>query len=189
MNSTHVDAYVCETCKQAYLDKRRADRCCEPRFCEDCGTPIPTDHYYLVCEPCREKRKFERARKMTLEEYIAISKKDKKDPLFYDEHFDIYEEDVESILDHYQDEDENFPKYVLGVKIIPFELDIDSALELAQEEMADEFEPEHHLVDLPELRNFVDQWNAKQTAFSMVDNGVIVFLPEELLAQREATKD
>lgn len=39
-----------------------AERCCAPRFCEDCGGEVPK--HWTVCPPCREKRMLRKAERV-----------------------------------------------------------------------------------------------------------------------------
>ena len=44
MNSKEIKAYQCEKCGSSYIDKNVADKCCQPKLCEDCGCEIPRKH-------------------------------------------------------------------------------------------------------------------------------------------------
>ena len=78
MNSAEIIAYKCSNCGQAYLDKSFADKCCEPKLCEDCGVELPKNHYYTICDECRskreEKRELDRYNKATKYTFESVPK-------------------------------------------------------------------------------------------------------------------
>lgn len=69
MESLEIKAYQCPICHTSYVGKLRADNCCKPKLCEDCGCELPKSHGYTVCDECRnkreEKRELERYNKAT----------------------------------------------------------------------------------------------------------------------------
>jgi len=149
--------YKCSSCKAVYWDEDKAEKCCAPKFCEDCGVEVKK--YLIRCKACGLKRKFERAEKLTPEEY---------DGWVYSEEVDGYNEgyyaDVDEFVEHCEDNDVPVPDWVFCCYEHKHRLDIDSALERMTEdayEGADE-----HLVDVNELYEFVEKWNAKQNIVS-----------------------
>lgn len=51
--------WACGECRTGYAGREPrelAESCCQPRYCEDCGTEIER-HGYLSCSPCRWAKK------------------------------------------------------------------------------------------------------------------------------------
>ena len=74
MNAEQVTAWKCTKCGTYYTTKTVAESCCKEspkkvKVCEDCGVELDPKWYYTVCDSCREKRRYNRCRKMTIEEY------------------------------------------------------------------------------------------------------------------------
>ena len=152
-----ITVYKCPVCGVAYYDKGVAEKCCVPKFCEDCGVEIKK--YLIRCKACGLKRKFERAEKLTPERYSGW---------VYSEEVDGYNEgyyaDVDELVEYCEDNDVPVPDWVFCCTPYEFKLDIDSALERMTE---DAYEgADDHLVDVKELREFVEKWNAKQSIIS-----------------------
>ena len=70
MNSKEITAYKCSECGKSYLDKSVADKCCQPKLCEDCGCELPRKYPYIVCDKCRKKREA----RQELERYTKVTK-------------------------------------------------------------------------------------------------------------------
>ena len=83
-----VNGYMCEKCGKIYAgggigtDEYLANMCCKQYYCEDCGKP--TEKYNYVCPQCLEKRKFNKATKMSYSEYI---KRFPDYPIYFNENF------------------------------------------------------------------------------------------------------
>ena len=72
----------------------------------------------------------------------------------------MYTDDIDEILERYWDEGEDLPNYVYGTTETRFHVDIDSAIERAEEDMYEDFDD---IVDYKELIEFMEKWNEKQT--------------------------
>jgi len=158
MNITEIVAYQCGVCKNGFVVRAVAEECCKEKpkpSCQLCGTEDVRPHYYM-CDSCSEKRRYEKSKKVFLRDY--------KEECFYDDRADRYFKDIEDFLDYYESEEtKTLPEYCLGCDRIDFVVDIDHALESAEEEMGEDFD-DRALVDREELEKFVSSWNEKQTA-------------------------
>ena len=161
-----VTLYQCEKCNQYYWTKQSAEKCCPTRYCEDCGKELT--NYFSVCEKCHEKRIYDRAEKLTYEEYV---KKYPNNMLYYNEK---YYGDLEELLDSFIDEE--IPKYCYGTTAEKIEIDIDYAIENAEEDMEDSFFDRE---GLEELRKYVEEWNKKYGYNSFWENEKVIVIIKE----------
>ena len=140
MFATEIIAYKCSNCGQAYLDKSFADKCCEPKLCEDCGVELPKNHHYVVCDECgnkrEEKRELDRYNKAT--KYTFESAPKESIEYVYNEKYPYNE----GYFDY--DEGDNLEydiKYVYGTKRISPSYDawdvVESMLEESYEDATD----------------------------------------------------
>lgn len=141
MNSKEITAYKCENCGQSYLDKSVADKCCQPKLCEDCGCELPKKHPYVVCEKCKEKsgndkelERYNKAVKYTFDNVPSESTEYVFSELYTSNEGFIDELDEDTIKDY------NI-KYVYGTKRISPSYDswnmIESMLEESYEDAMD----------------------------------------------------
>ena len=152
MNATAETMYRCSRCHKVSTDKNIAERCCKPGKCRVCGKEL--EPYYLLCESCRNKENYEKAEKIKISDY--------KIECIFDPNYDKYFRDKEELEDFYEcEENYELPEWVWGCEETPFEIDIDSAIENAEESMYEDFDD---IVDEKELRDFIKVWNNKQTA-------------------------
>ena len=153
MNIIEKPAYQCGVCKKAYFDKDIAEKCCVPRLCEDCGKEI--ESYRIVCEPCYEKRQFDKAEKLTYAQWDGWVQ---RDGYGYNEG---YFESVDDLLQHCEDEDIEPPDWVFCCESREHKLNADDILDNM---LSDAHEDARDcIVDEEELCRFVKEWNAKQT--------------------------
>jgi hypothetical protein len=174
MNSNEVVVFGCSNCKKVYVKKEFADDCCKPYHCEVCG--IETHRYRTKCVSCVEKERFEKAIKTKYSEY--------KTRYLWDERTEKYYSDIEEIAEDYAEYDNEegesgMPDWCYACTEIPFQIDIEHAIEQAEEDMHEDFEAVHSAVDLKELREFVEAWNKKQSAKAYtIDYKTVVLLNE-----------
>lgn len=176
--SIEVKAWKCEKCGKAWLNKQLAEDCCkekEPNECRVCGCEVKAP--WIICPDCREKERFEKAKKIKYSEYkIGCLWDETKDKYFYDK------EELEEAYynDAYDDgEEPKYPEWCYGCQEIPFNIDIDHSLEIASEDMYEDFDLEKSAIDLKELLDFIKAWNEKQTAKSYAtDYKTVVLLNE-----------
>lgn len=138
MNSIEIKAYKCDVCGSGFTDKSFAEKCCQPKHCEDCGVEISRSHPYIVCDKCRHEReakqeleRYNKATKYTFESVPKESIEMIYSELYpYNEGFmtDIDEEDVEQYG----------IKYVYGTKRIIPSLDAQYVVESMLEESFDD---------------------------------------------------
>lgn len=118
MNSKEITAYKCSDCGQSYLDKSVADKCCQPKLCEDCGCEIPKNHYYIACAECRtkreEKKELDRYNKAT--KYTFESAPKESIEMIYSELYPYNEGFMTEIDD--DDIEEYGIKYVYGTQFV-----------------------------------------------------------------------
>lgn len=148
MNTKEIVAYKCSNCGQAYLEKSFADKCCQPKLCEDCGIEIPRSHPYIVCDKCRHEReakqeseRYNKATKYTFESVPKESVEMIYSELYpYNEGFmtDIDEDDIE----------EYGIKYVYGTKLVLPSYD---AWDMIESMLEESFEDATNYVDKEEL--------------------------------------
>lgn len=165
-----VELFKCPKCNNHFYEEEKADKCCAPKHCEDCGKELPYKWYRTVCEPCTERRKFEKARKMTYDEYLTE---------FGNNMLvvggDNYFSDMDSIIDHYYGEEE-IPQYAYGTEKIDIKINIDSAIENALENAYEDAE----FSNLNKLQSFIDEWNAENGLTAYAENSkIIIWIPRE----------
>ncbi len=168
--SIEIKAWKCENCSIAYSTKESADNCsCSKKYnCKECGVEVPS--YRTMCDACRIVSNFKKATKVELSDYELEMIVDPKTGEFHC---------IGSLIDYYT-ENENLekPKWVYGCEITQFRVDIDGAIESAQEDMHDEFD-DSHVDDIDEIKAFVEEWNKKQTGkTSWEDSSVAVMIPD-----------
>ena len=137
-------------CNKIYYEKEAAEDCCKPYHCQDCG--VETRRYWLRCDPCSEKRKYEKAEKLT-----------KWDgPVYRDGygHRDGFFYDVGDLLEDCEAEGVNPPEWVFICKEKKHEIDPDQVIESMFDDAYEEAYED--LVDVEELREFIKDWNDKQ---------------------------
>ena len=150
-NPRELTCYQCQECKVIYADPKIADKCCSPRYCEDCGVEVKK--YQICCEPCGLKRQFEKAEK--LEHW---------DGCIYSEHVagynDGYFRSIDELTEYCYENDTAIPPWAFICKEQRYELDIDGAIERMTEDAYEDAVDD--LMDVAELQEFIQEWNAKQ---------------------------
>ena len=165
-------AYQCLTCGKLNGTEFGADDCCKIYHCADCG--IETKKYHLVCNSCQEKRTYENATKMTIEEYY------KKYPANMVFDGADYHSSVEDMLEDFQNEEKEFPNYCFGTSKIDVELNSDAILEGLLEDTDCEA-LEFNSNGEKEFYEFSKQWNEKYSVHYFIENsGVVILIPEDM---------
>ena len=147
MNSKEIKAYQCEKCGSSYIDKNVADKCCQPKLCEDCGCEIPKNHYYIVCDECRakseEKKELDRYNKAT--KYTFESAPKESIEYVYNEKYPHNE----GYFDYDEGDDLEYNiKYVYGTKRISPTYD---AWDIIESMLEDSFEDANDRVNDEEI--------------------------------------
>lgn len=163
--SQEVKAWKCDKCGKAWLNKQFADDCCKEKpkeeyKCRVCG--CETKPPWGICQLCREKERFEKAKKVKYSEYKIDCLYDETTGKYYADKEEL-EEDYFNDATDYGDE-AKYPEWVYGCVVISFRIDIENALERASEDMYEDFDVEKSVVNHKELIDFVKAWNEKQTA-------------------------
>jgi hypothetical protein len=182
MNVEETKAYKCTNCGNAYLDKEFAEKCCQPKHCEDCGKELPYRWYKTVCESCDEKRYFDKSVKMTIEEY---NEKYPNNMVFYNDEYylDVYS-CLESLFDNYDSDDEvkelvDNLEYIYGTECDEVKLDGDSIIEQMEHDSGlDEFRVDD--AGYKELNDFLLEWNKKYGAKCYFQDKIAILIPREL---------
>lgn len=182
MNVEEIKAYKCTNCGTTYLDQSFAEKCCQPKYCEDCGKELPYKWYRTVCESCAEKRYFDKSAKMTIEGYNAEYP---NNMVFYnDEYYSDVDSCLESLFDRCSNEEEvkelvDNLGYIYGTEAIDVELDGDSIIE----HMEEESNLEDFSVDIAgykELNDFLKDWNKKYGTKCYSQDNIVILIPREL---------
>ncbi|OPY64110.1 MAG: hypothetical protein A4E56_00164 [Pelotomaculum sp. PtaU1.Bin065] len=175
-----VKAYKCEKCKKAYLSEKVAEDCCKDvpknNTCRVCGVEVKKP--WMICDYCKTQEYYDKAKKIPYKDY--------KVAMFYSEDTDKYYSDIDELMedidnrafdDGIPETEVVYPEWAFGCKEIPFRIGVDHMLEIASEEMYEEFEYDRDVVDLKELHEFIEQWNQKQTAKAYVPDykTVVIF--------------
>lgn len=125
MNPMPKQAYECTECKQIYLTQESAKNCCKPYYCDICNAP--TRRYVLRCKICQDKIKFDKARKLTPEEYNS----EFPGNMIYSEY--TYYLSMDDLLECYGCDSKILPSYCYGTNKMKLKLDIEYALKMEEE--------------------------------------------------------
>lgn len=188
MNVEETKAYKCTNCGTTYLDKKFAEKCCKPKYCEDCGAELPYKWYKTVCDPCAEKRYYDKSVKMTIEEY---NEKYPNNLVFYnDEYYSDVDSCLESLFGDCNDDEEvkelvENLEYIYGTETEEVKIDGDSIIE----DMEVNSNLEDFSVDTDgykEMNEFLEYWNKKYGTKCYYQDKIAILIPREL--REEYTK-
>lgn len=163
--------YQCTKCGRVYNNKESAEVCCKQYHCKYCGKE--TSQFMLVCNECAERKHFDKATKMSLDEYCQ---KFPGNMVFYQGQ---YYSEVQELLDYLSDEGEPTPDYVWGTVKQWLILDADSII-CDLEENSDLEDFEVCVKGRKELGTFIDSWNEKYGEDYFMENDIAVLLNEEI---------
>lgn len=181
---TEVKAYHCDKCDGYYLKEKHY--CRGERKCEDCGITLDTKWYYTICKDCKEKReenklkeKFERATKMTLEEYEKIFA---GYPYFHDEENCSF--DADYLFEIVSDNSETSPTFFWGAEQVEISLSYDDIAEilLEHDNSYEDYGIDDEAKDF--IYNFVKEYNEKFTDYNyFINYDIVILIPEEWITQ------
>lgn len=118
-----------------------------------CGAERPS--YRYLCDECFEKTRFQKAKKINIEDY--------EQNFIYDIETDRYFQDIDDLEEYYEAENMELPDYVYGCIAIEFSLDMYS---IVSDELNDNhFEDAIDCIDmksLESLQKMVDEWTKSQ---------------------------
>lgn len=144
--------WFCSACRTVRSTRREADECCQPWFCS-CGQQV--DRFYKECNACKDKRlaakelaRFESAQKST----------DDKGPFFRDGLGQEFFQDIESLEDHLEFEEDR-PLYVwccTTERVVT--ISVDDILDGIADDAYEGFDPDD-LDGIEDLRAAVAQFN------------------------------
>lgn len=172
LNAEETKVYICSQCGRYYTSKETAEQCClcPPKVCEDCGVELDPKCYFTTCKSCREKRRYNRCRKVTIKEYekefsdcMVVSGTD-------------YYFSVEDALESNFGFGEEVPHYVYGTEKRFIKVDIEKAIEWA---LADVYE-DADFSNTDELYKFVDKWNERNKLTMFCETRIVIDIPEAL---------
>lgn len=135
----HVVGYVCRKCGTTFIlskrdlaepkfkeeKQREAKYHCDRRKCSRCSKPT-SFNFLLHCDDCREEVAFEKAEKVSLEEY------DSDYPVFWETFGpnDGYFANMEELVEYCEETEQDLPDWVWASEKMEFELpDADTLLE------------------------------------------------------------
>lgn len=182
MNVEETKAYKCKNCGTTYLDQSFAEKCCKLKHCEDCGTELPYKWYRTTCEPCSERRYYDKSVKMTIEEY---NEKYPDNMVFHnDRYYADVDECLETLFNNCDTDEEveelvNSLEYIYGTASETVEIEGDSVIE----DMEVNSNLEDYSVDdagYKELNDFLEVWNKKYGTVSYSQGKIAILIPREL---------
>lgn len=161
--------YRCKECGKIYMDKQLAELCHKHYYCEVCGKE--TERYWLICDSCREKKQYKEATKISYKEYLE------KYPGYMIYDGSDYYQDLDELIEMYECDDKQLPKYVYGTIKERIEVNIENAIECAEEDSNCE---DFSFDNTEELIEMVNKWNEKNGTFVYyVQDKLIILLTEE----------
>lgn len=176
MELVEIKAYKCSKCGKGYTDKSVADKCCSPKYCEDCGKELPYKWYRTICSSCSDKREYDKATKISYNDYIVQHKDDYYTLCIGDKFY----ADIDDLFDSLDEDEFEEIEYCNGIYKDRMELDYESIIdEMIEESDMDEFEVSKSGYD--ELEQFLIGWNKKygEDRYSC-DDKVIVLIDKSL---------
>ncbi len=170
MKEVQIKTYMCDNCGKIWTNKYLAEICCKQYYCEDCGKPTPK--YAMRCEECQEKYIYNRATKMTYEEYI---KKYPDYPIVDAINGEFYWE-LEDYLDYISNETEPpYPTYCFGAEKERLELDIEN--QIGDINFNADVEDGYGLEVTKDLIDFIDNWNKENGRdIYYCDNKIVILI-------------
>lgn len=164
-----IEVFTCEKCGKHYTTEESANNCCKDYYCEKCGKLAP--RYHTLCSKCKAKKDFDNAKKYTYDEYM---KEFPDNMLVLGD--DNYFSDIDELYDYLADSDPEgyFPEYCYGTVREPVEVNINSAIENAEENAYEDFSFDGKGVE--ELETYVRNWNEKYGSYGFVKNKDVIIL-------------
>lgn len=171
-----MDIWFCDKCGKGYTSEYTANICCKQYHCSVCGAETP--RYITKCDSCREKVFFEKAQKITWDEY---KEKYPYNMIFWNDEF---YEDLGALLDSCEFYGLNVPEYVFGTYRDYLRLDPESYIK----ELIDEFDCDGVYFNSDGIKEFVafaNDWNKKYEEYCFRQNTSIVVLVPESYRKRD----
>lgn len=129
------------------------------------------EKYHLVCDNCHNKRIFNKGNKMSYEQY---RKTFPDNMIFYNEQ---YFPDLEDLLEYLACNDLPAPDYIFGTSKERVEIDIEQAIQQAEEDSNLE---DFYFENTKPLTYFVNLWNKENGVDAFyADYNTIIILSEE----------
>lgn len=152
--------YACRDDAAHEAARRAADECCAPRMC-DCGTTL--DKSWTACFDCRLRDKLRRAKIIPADSYAGPVSASGSG-----EWGEGYSSSLAALMEHCEGYDEEVPAYCHPCTDLPLHLDVEHILEVALEDMHEDAADQ--VVDTDALYQFIDDWNARQTAVTYYED-------------------
>jgi len=168
----------CAQCGTVHAHEINAVKCytCYPSLCktEGCGTRLEPRSCYNVCKPCKEQIDAKKLAEVVAKAKTRLRFKDYEDDEFFSPDGDFYYD--LSALDDYVCE-RTYPRFVFGVTKVKIQVDADSILENAFENLAVDADPEHFILARKEFEEACKAFNDAQTQVCFhEDCSIVVFL-------------
>lgn len=171
-----MDIWFCDKCGKGYTSEYAANICCKQYHCSVCG--VETPRYITKCDLCRDKELFEKAQKMTWEEYLE---KSSGNMLYWNDEFYA---DLGDLLDASESGGFDVPDYVFGTYRDYLRLDAERHIA----ELIDEFDCDGVYFDNAGVKEFVEfanAWNKKYEEYCFRPDTSIVVLVQEVCRKRD----
>ncbi|KZK99182.1 hypothetical protein [Pseudovibrio sp. Ad26] len=146
--------YACDSEKAHATAHRFAEDCCKPKVCE-CGVELGKSHY-TACEKCRERKRLEAAQVVKAEDYHGVVQSETNSGDWGEGYFS----DLGEISEHCHGHDETEPAYVFTCTEKLLQIDPESILLNAADDMHEDAHDQIEAAD--ELFAFIKEWNTKQ---------------------------
>ena len=187
--------YKCGNCNTYYTDKTIAENCCKSVFCSVCGKELSQDRtknrdfYYvnpIMCCDCKEKERLSKYEVWTEQEYINKNKQEnnKYEAVFVGDHYysDLYDAIQSLWEDGLTKEEIEQQVFQVGEETKLDKIDINTELgNICENSGLEDYDMETMFVDLPELYDFIDKWNAKQNCTYFIGQSIRVVPSKETL--------
>ena len=187
--------YRCGNCNTFYTDKTIAENCCKPVFCSVCGKELCQDRtknrdfYYInpiMCSECKEKERLSKYEVWTEQEYIDKNKQEnnKYEAVFVGDHYysDLYDAIQSLWEDGLTKEEIEQQIFQVGQETKLDKIDINRELgNIYENSGLEDCHMETMFVDLPELYDFINKWNAKQDRTYFIGQSIRVVPSKETL--------
>jgi len=159
--------WMCIKCNMAYQDRYVADICCTKRICE-CGKEVE-DQYYIKCRECIDKDNDKK-----YNDTLLKAKEVDKFIYVYDAESDKYFASIEELLDYYDNEGNNHPKWAFDC--IEHTIESDDLPGKIEDFIIEHMNENHfedsadYIIGMADLLDFINKWVKKQSIISYTPN-------------------
>lgn len=178
MEAEKVEVYKCSRCGTHFKTFKAAQDCCKDRYCELCGAVLPKNHLYLWCDKCREAHKYDDYKHMSIKEY----EEEYPDYMvcYGDNYYTSVDDCLEYLYGDLTDEEWDNLHFIMGTTRSTVDIDIEYAVESAEEDFEDEL---FDRTGLDELYSYVNEWNKKNGVPVYYEAKILIDIPDEVKAE------